>query len=608
MNESSDVLIEPCVNESRCPDVSVIVPIYNCERYLDESLGSLFDQDIAAASLEIIAVDDGSTDASLAILESMAAKRGNMRVISMPNSGSAAVPRNAGLDIATGRYVFFLDADDRIEPDTLRKTVAIGDETGSGVVLCKVGAEGPGKRGVPLPTRAFVKDRFAEDFIESKAFTTLGPTKLFRRSVIECNNLRFPTGYLNGEDQPFVMAAYLNSPHISVVRNKVYYWIHARSDGSNATSQKQSPAKILLKNLNLIRTIVDGTEAGERRDILLHRPVMGRGGIKGAFGRQFSVSFTKAERTAAIEETRRVLAASWTLNLRSAGPVEAQILVDLVVRGDVEGVHDASSTLTSKKSLPLKFDRDSQQFLYLPVVGEPISDLSINVTTCLESMSYSSSGLELSGHIGVPGSNEAPDAIGLIWRHRRKGVEIAVPATLGDPYDGPTGTRVDVFATTDPEMLKDGGHWDSFFEAAWGSLTLRARLGKDKLESISTAPRLIGKPATAAVIFTDYGNLTIDAGPSQNYPKDSTLYLSLKISGHLRVARRDVVFVEGPMDGFASASVKFGGSEKCRKADLKILSPYSAAIVLPRSSGPADVFELEDDTGTMLRIRAYSRK
>src|SRR5699024_12069139 len=117
-------------------------------------------QDIAHDKFEIIAVDDGSTDASLAILESFSQRRRNMRVLSMEHTGSAAAPRNAGLDAASGRYVFFLDADDMLEPDALRKMVLVADESGSGVVLCRI--EGSGERVYGVHTRIFDRTRLAE--------------------------------------------------------------------------------------------------------------------------------------------------------------------------------------------------------------------------------------------------------------------------------------------------------------------------------------------------------------------------------------------------------------------------------------------------------------
>lgn len=75
-------------------DVSVVIPVYNCEKYIQETVESVRAQDMHAGSLEIIAVDDGSTDDSLNILNKLAADCTDLHVHSTPNSGSAAAPRN----------------------------------------------------------------------------------------------------------------------------------------------------------------------------------------------------------------------------------------------------------------------------------------------------------------------------------------------------------------------------------------------------------------------------------------------------------------------------------------------------------------------------------
>ena len=91
--------------------VSVIVPVYNVEAYLRECLDSVVGQTLEFDRIELIAIDDGSTDGSGRMLDAYAA-RCAMTVRHEPNSGGAGRPRNVGLDLATGQYVFFLDADD----------------------------------------------------------------------------------------------------------------------------------------------------------------------------------------------------------------------------------------------------------------------------------------------------------------------------------------------------------------------------------------------------------------------------------------------------------------------------------------------------------------
>ena len=94
------------------PKVSVIIPMYNAEKYLGVCLESLLIQ--TCADFEVIVVDDCSTDSSIAIAESYLEKFGDrLKIVELPaNTGSGAVPRNVGLEIASGKYVYFVDNDD----------------------------------------------------------------------------------------------------------------------------------------------------------------------------------------------------------------------------------------------------------------------------------------------------------------------------------------------------------------------------------------------------------------------------------------------------------------------------------------------------------------
>lgn len=98
------------------PKVSIIIPVYNTEAYVSEAIGSIRQQTLT--DLEIIAVNDGSTDKSLALLESIATEEPRLKVISQPNCG-VSVARNTGLKVAEGEYIYFLDSDDLLENDAL---------------------------------------------------------------------------------------------------------------------------------------------------------------------------------------------------------------------------------------------------------------------------------------------------------------------------------------------------------------------------------------------------------------------------------------------------------------------------------------------------------
>src|SRR5437763_445605 len=102
------------------PEVSVIIPVYNAMPYLLTCLSSVLEQTIGRDELEVLAVDDGSTDDSVGQLRLLAAGWPGLRVFRQSHSGGPSRPRNLGLARANGRYVFFLDADDYLAPQALQ--------------------------------------------------------------------------------------------------------------------------------------------------------------------------------------------------------------------------------------------------------------------------------------------------------------------------------------------------------------------------------------------------------------------------------------------------------------------------------------------------------
>ena len=113
--------------------ISVIVPFYNSEKHLSKCILSIIEQD-NKSKFEIIMVDDGSTDHSLDIIKNF--DNNNIKVFSLPENCGPAAARNLGLKKAKGDYVFFVDADDRIEKNTLSLLYGIACKTKVDLVLC----------------------------------------------------------------------------------------------------------------------------------------------------------------------------------------------------------------------------------------------------------------------------------------------------------------------------------------------------------------------------------------------------------------------------------------------------------------------------------------
>ena len=150
------------------PKVSIIVPVYNVERYLRQCLDSLVDQ--TYQNIEIICVDDGSTDASSEILTEYALKNSKVRVIRQENSG-LSVARNVGFSFATGEYVMYVDSDDWIDVYTCEKAVFKAEEHAADLVMWPYIRE--------FPNRSAPKVIFSEE----KTFHAAECRELQRRMV-----------------------------------------------------------------------------------------------------------------------------------------------------------------------------------------------------------------------------------------------------------------------------------------------------------------------------------------------------------------------------------------------------------------------------------------
>jgi glycosyltransferase involved in cell wall biosynthesis len=250
------------------PDVSVIVAVYNTMPYLTTCLESVLEQSIGRDRLELIAVDDGSTDGSGAELDRWAKRYPDtVTVTHQANSGGPAAPSNRALDVARGRYVFFLGADDHLGAEAMERLVATADELDADIVLGRmVGANG---RVVNQQIyRAGNRDSIT--LTDSALAWALSNTKLFRRSLIEDLGLRYPEDQRSGSDQPFTMRAVVAARRIAVRTDYKFYYAVRRHDSSNITYG--TPVEGFLRDAAaLMDTAADVITDPLARERVLHR-------------------------------------------------------------------------------------------------------------------------------------------------------------------------------------------------------------------------------------------------------------------------------------------------------------------------------------------------
>ena len=113
--------------------ISVIIPVYNVEKYLRECLDSLINQSFK--DFEVICIDDGSTDKSYKILEEYSQKDSRIKVLKQEHNGAGAA-RNLGIEIAKGKYIQFLDSDDYFEPNMLEELYNTAEKFGADMAVC----------------------------------------------------------------------------------------------------------------------------------------------------------------------------------------------------------------------------------------------------------------------------------------------------------------------------------------------------------------------------------------------------------------------------------------------------------------------------------------
>lgn len=230
--------------------LSVIVPVYNVEKYLEKCLNSIINQ--TYKNLEIICIDDGSPDNSIKILEKYQLKDKRIRVIRQENKGLGAT-RNIGINVATGTYISFIDSDDWIELDMFEKCIEVFKKYNVDLVDCSTYYDSTinSQKVRDLRKLNYKNDYNGEEYfkllVRNNLFSASSCNKVFKLKNIKRDNIYFPENKYN-EDFYFVFVYLILSKKIGIVEAPMYHYLISRENSiTNKINQNDVVDSIFMK-------------------------------------------------------------------------------------------------------------------------------------------------------------------------------------------------------------------------------------------------------------------------------------------------------------------------------------------------------------------------
>lgn len=226
----------------RDPLVSVILIGYQDEARIGRALASIRHQTLH--SLEIIVIDDASTDGTEQVVRTLMASDPRIRYERLPvNSGGCSAPRNAGIALARAPWVMFCDSDDELERHACANLLEAAERLHADVVCGTAErvdvATGESARWRP---DLHAEERVMEGFDAGLLYDTIVPNKIFRRALLDEAGIRFPDGVLF-EDQPFTLACFLAASRVAVITPIVYRWYVDKASDEGSITQGRAQAR-----------------------------------------------------------------------------------------------------------------------------------------------------------------------------------------------------------------------------------------------------------------------------------------------------------------------------------------------------------------------------
>lgn len=205
-------------------DISIIIPVFNTQEFLRRCLDSIFNQEVYG-EFEVIAINDGSTDGSLEILQEYVSMYSNFRLLDFNGNYSNAVSRRNGINSAKGEYIMCIDSDDFIKPDSLQKLLNYRDHYKKPDVIVYDYERHDGKANLPskvnitdFKTYNSLNKNLIQNFFMGSCWS-----KMVKRSLL--NNIIFGTFYMNNtEDLIYSLEVFIKSKTIVTIPESYYYY------------------------------------------------------------------------------------------------------------------------------------------------------------------------------------------------------------------------------------------------------------------------------------------------------------------------------------------------------------------------------------------------
>ena len=243
------------------PRVSVIIPVYNTEKFIEKCLDSVCNQTLS--DIEIICINDASTDNSLEILKHYASQDNRIQIINFEENKGAALARNTGIDAATGEYIGFVDSDDFVDLDFYEKLYDKAAVENADAVKGNIEDYNTETKQAELTEFYNMNDKIRENkFYFHYGFTSA----IYKTSFLKANNIHFPADLIYFEDPYFSIMALLKYNKLEIVDDaKYYYTINQNSVSKNINVEKISD---LVKSVDKIYELIISIDDEKNYSIL----------------------------------------------------------------------------------------------------------------------------------------------------------------------------------------------------------------------------------------------------------------------------------------------------------------------------------------------------